>query len=42
MEAAGVHHIVYSGRGRAFTIFNLSDIHIGNRATHMSAFREDV
>ncbi len=42
MEAAGRIHVVYPSTSTRITIYNLADIHYGNRNCNMQRFRDDV
>lgn len=42
MEAAGKRYISYRSKSDEFTIYNLSDVHIGSRACALESFEADV
>ena len=42
MEAAGKRWIGYPSRSDEFTIWNLADLHVGNRGTAMDCLRRDI
>ena len=42
MEAAGKIYIAHRSRSDVFTIYNFSDLHLGNKATNVKQLRKDV